>query len=72
MADNLSDKLHILKRKRTRERGNVTRFITLINECTDTTSVDDYQHYGSRLKETLDKLVSLDDNIQDLLSDLEF
>ena len=65
-------RLHILKRKRTRERSTATRFMTAINEFNDTTSLDDCQHYKDRLQDTLDKLVSLDDSIQDLLTDTEF
>jgi hypothetical protein len=72
MTENPTDRLHNLKRKRTRERGNATRFMTAINEFSHTTSLDDYQHYQSRLQDTLDKLVALDDAIHDLLSDHEF
>ena len=60
-----------MKRKRARERGNATRFITAINGFSETSSLDDYQHYQGRLQDTLDKLLTLDDAIHDLLSDLE-
>lgn len=43
-----------------------------INAFWDATSLDDYQHYQGRLQDTLDKLVTLDDAINDLLSDAEF
>jgi hypothetical protein len=48
-------------------RGKATRFTTLIIESTDSTSLDDYEYYRDRLQETLDQLVSLADDIQDLL-----
>jgi hypothetical protein len=38
----------------------------------DTTSLDDLEHYRGRLQETLDKLLSLDNAIHDLLSDEEY
>jgi hypothetical protein len=61
-----------LKRKRTTERTKATRFITAINESSENTSFDDYEHYRGRLQETLDQLVRLDDAIQDLLDDREY
>ena len=61
-----------LNRKRTTERAKATRFITTINEFTGDTPLDDYEHYGGRLQETLDQLVRLDDSIQDLLEDGEY
>ena len=67
MTDNPTTDLHNLKRKRATERGNATRFITAINAFSDTTSLDDYQHYQGRLQDILDKLVILD-----LRSDTEF
>jgi hypothetical protein len=38
----------------------------------DSTPVDDLEHYCGHLQETLDRLISLDDNIHDLLSDKEY
>ena len=67
-----TNELHYLKRKRARERGNATRFITVINGFSETSSLDDYQHYQGRLQDTLNKLLTLVDAIHDLLSDLEF
>jgi len=64
--------LHNLKRKRSRERANATRFSTTIDGFDDFTSLDDLEHYRGRLQETLDKLLSLDDAINDLLSDEEY
>jgi len=60
------------KRKRTTERTKGTRFITAINESTENTPQDDYEHYRGRLQETLDQLVRLDDAIQDLFEDREY
>jgi len=61
-----------LKRKRATKRTKTTRFITAINESTENTPLDDYEHYRGRLQETLDQLVRLDDAIQDLLEDCEY
>jgi len=35
-------------------------------------SLDDIEHYRGRLKETLDRLISLDDAIHDLLPDKQY
>ncbi|KAJ4437471.1 hypothetical protein ANN_17615 [Periplaneta americana] len=64
--------LHHLKRKRTRERKNATRFITEIDAFTDDTSLDDLEYFRDRLQETLSKLGTLDDAIHDLLLDSEY
>jgi len=56
-------KLHNLKRRRTRERGNITRFVTEVGNFTDTTTLEDYEYYKDRLQETLGRLTSLDDEI---------
>jgi hypothetical protein len=69
MADEPAGRLHNLKRRRTRERANATRFSTLLDGFDDCTSLDDFEHYRGRLQETLDRLISLDDAIHDLLSD---
>ena len=61
-----------LKRKRITERAKATRFITTINEFTGDTPLDECEHYRARLQETLDRLVRLDDSIQDLLEDSEY
>ena len=61
-----------VKRKRTTERTKATRIITAINESTENTPLDDYEHYRGRLQETLDQLVRLDEAIQDLLEDREY
>jgi hypothetical protein len=58
-----------LQRKCTTKRTKATRFITAINESTENTPLDDYEHYRGRLQETLDQLVRLDATIQDLLED---
>ena len=64
--------LRKLKRKRTTERTKATQFTTAINESTENTPLDDYEHYRGRLQEMLDQLVRLDDAIQDLLEDHEY
>jgi hypothetical protein len=61
-----------LKRKRTTERTDATRFITTINDFTGDNPLDDYKQYIGRLQQTLDQLVRLDDSIQDLLDDNEY
>jgi hypothetical protein len=71
MANEPADMLHNLKRRRTRERTNATRFATLLDGFGDS-SRDDIEHYRGRLRETLEKLVSLDDAIHDLLPDKEY
>ena len=65
------NKLHNLKRRRTRERGNITRFVTEVGNFTDTTTLEDYE-YKDRLHETLGRLTSLDDEIHELLADSEY
>ena len=70
--EHTTNELHNLKRKRAREWGNATRFITAINGFSEASSLDDYQHYQGRLQDNLDKLLTLDDAIHDLLSDPEF
>ena len=54
-------KLHNLKRRRTRERGNITCFVTEVGNFTDTMTLEDYEYYKDRLHETLGRLTSLDD-----------
>jgi hypothetical protein len=65
----LDSEVRKLKRKRTTERTKATRFVTAINESTENTPLDDYEHYRCRLQETLVQLVRLDDAIQDLMED---
>ena len=64
-------RLHNLKRRCARERGNITRFETEVGKFTDTTTVEDYEYYKDMLHETLGRLTSLDDEIQELLDDSE-
>jgi len=72
MANEPADTLHNLKRRRARERANVTRFSTILDGFDDSAPVDDLEHYRGRLQESLDKLISLDDAIHDhLLPDKE-
>ena len=71
MANEPADILHNLKRRRTRERANATRFSTMLDGFGDS-SLDDIEHYRGRLQETLDRLISLDDSIHDLLPDKEY
>jgi transcription elongation GreA/GreB family factor len=67
-----SKRLHNLKRRRARERGNITRFVTEVGTFTDTTTLEDYEYYKDRLHETLGRLTSLDDEIHELLDDSEY
>jgi hypothetical protein len=63
--------LHNLKRRRAREQGNITSFVTEVGKFTDTTTLEDYTYYKDRLHETLGRLTSLDDEIRELLDDSE-
>jgi len=65
-------KLHNLKRRRKRERGNITGFITEVGNFTDTKTLEEYEYYKDRLHETLGRITSLDDEIHDLLDDREY
>jgi hypothetical protein len=65
-------RLHNLKRRRARERGNITRFVTEVGRFTDTTTLEDCEYYKDRLHETLGRLTSLDDEIHELLDDSEY
>jgi hypothetical protein len=59
-------RLHNLKRRRARERGNITRFVTEVRKFTDTRTLEDYEYYQDRLRETFGRLTSLgDDNEYD-------
>jgi len=44
----------------------------LLDGFEDSISLGDFEHYRGRLKENLDRLISLDDAIHDLLSDNEY
>jgi hypothetical protein len=72
MSDDPATILHNLKRKRSREKANATWFSMMIDGFDNSTSLDDFEHYRGRLQEILDKLLSLDDAIHDLLSDEEY
>ena len=65
-------RLHNLKRRRTRERGNITRFVTEVGKFTDTTTLEDYEYYKGRLHDSLGQLMSLDEEIHELLDDSEY
>ena len=67
-----AETLHNLKRKRSNERTKATRFINAINAFTDDTPIEEYQYHRGRLQETLDKMLAIDEEIQDLLPDSEF
>jgi hypothetical protein len=60
--------LHSLKRRRARERANATRFPTMLDGFEDSTPLDDTEHYWGRFKETLDRVILLDDSIALLLA----
>ena len=61
-----------MKRRRVRERGNITRFVKEVGKFTDTTTLEDYEYYKDRLHETMGRLTSLDDEIHELLDDSEY
>jgi hypothetical protein len=70
MAEGTGEILHNLRRKRGRERANATRLITM-EGFDGSTPLDDLEHYRG-LQEKLDKLLSLNDAIHDLLPDKEY
>ena len=72
MQDDPTGKLYNLKRKRTRETINATLFSTLVDGFGDSTSLDDFDHYRGRMQENLNRLISLDDAIHDLLFDKKY
>jgi hypothetical protein len=72
MTEEPAVKFHNMKRRRARERANVTRFSALLDGFEGSTSLDDFDHYHGRLQEILERLISLDDAIHDLLSDNEY
>ena len=72
MTEEPAVKIHNLKRRRARERANVTLFSKLLYGFEVSTSLDDFEQCRGRLQETLDRLISLDDAIQALLSDNEY
>jgi len=43
----------------------------MLEDSEDSIPLDDLEHYHGRLKETLDRLISLDDSIHELLPDKE-
>jgi hypothetical protein len=53
-------------------RAKVTRFSTSIMESTASTPLEDYEFYRYRLQEILDQLLSIDNDIQDLLDENEY
>ena len=63
---------HNLKRRRAGERANATRFYTTLEGFEDSPALDDLEHYRRRIKETLDRLISLDDAIHDFLPDKKY
>ena len=66
------NRLHNLRRRLARERGNITRFVTQVGTFTDTKTLEDYDYYNDRLHEILGPLISLDDEIHELLDDSEY
>jgi hypothetical protein len=69
MADS---ELRRLKRKHYTARAKTTRFTTLIMESTASAPLENFQYYQDHLRETLDQLLSLDNDIQDFLDDNEY
>ena len=56
-------------RRRDRDRKIATRFSTMLDGFDDSTSLDNFEHYCGRFQETLDRLISLDDAIHDLITE---
>jgi hypothetical protein len=67
----MAEQLHNLKRKRTRQRSNITRFSNLIHSFTEETTRDDYEHYRDCLEEAFEHMLKLGDTIHDFLTDEE-
>jgi hypothetical protein len=65
-------RLHNLKRRRARERGNVTRFVTGVGRFTHSTAMEDYEYYQDRLREALRRMTGLDEEIHELMDDCEY
>jgi len=65
-----SKKLPNFKRRRARERRNITLFVTEVGKSTDTTTLEDCEYYNERTRETLGRLTSLDE-VHELLDDSE-
>ena len=61
----------MLKRKRTTERTNITKFRYEINKAIADTEID-YEYNRTRLQDELDRLTTLADAIHDFLSDTEY
>ena len=72
MTEEPAVKIHNLKKTRAKEWANATRFSMLLEGFDDSTSLDDFEHYRGRLQENLDRLISLDDAIHELLTDDEY
>jgi len=72
MTEEPAVKIHNLKRRQARERANATSFSTLQDGFEESTSLDDFEQYRGGMQETLDRLISLDVAIHDLLSDDEY
>jgi hypothetical protein len=72
MSDDPAVKLHDMRRRRAGERANATHFVMLVDGFDNSTSLDDIEHYRGHLQETLDRLISLDDVIHDLLPNKEY
>jgi len=61
----------ILKRRRARERRNITHFATEVGKFNDITAPQDYEYYQDKLREALGRLTGLDDEIHELIDDRE-
>jgi len=72
MADGAPDVIHNLRRSRARERANARRFSTMLEDSEGSIPLDDLVHNHGRLKETLDRLISLDDSIHYVLPNKEY
>ena len=68
----MAEHIHNLKRKRARERSNISRFASSIHSFTEGASRDDFEQYKGRLEEALEHMLKLDDTIHDLLTDEEY
>jgi hypothetical protein len=72
MADGSPDMPHNLKIRQTEERANDIRFTIMLDGFEDSTPLDVIEHYCGHSKETLERLIFLDDSIRVLLPDKQY
>ena len=61
-----------MKQRNARERESITCLVTEVGKFTDTMTLEDWEYYNDRLRYTLGRLTSLDDEVHKLLDDSEY